>query len=90
MTAPPSPALAAGAAPASVPGLTPPTRRPGPKPRLGDMIVQHQAVPIAFADRRTLLVALADLANVLALDDIRIAPASRRVAEVLRVTGSLA
>jgi type IV pilus assembly protein PilB len=140
MTAPPSPA------PAAVKGLTPPSRRPGPKPRLGDMIVQlgfaepatidrglayarehgmplgqalvaerlvsaddlaralaernalehvdlnafevdmgaanlidtakargYQAVPIAFVDQRTLLVALADPANVLALDDIRMA-----------------
>ena len=128
----------------AVKGLTPPSRRPGAKPRIGDMIVQlgfadagtiehglararetglplgqalvadglvtpdqlaralaerngldhvdlnvfdadmgaanlidaakarrYRAVPIAFADRRTLLVAIADPANVLALDDIR-------------------
>jgi type IV pilus assembly protein PilB len=33
---------------------------------------RYQAVPVAFADRRTLLVAMADPANVLAVDDIAI------------------
>ncbi len=141
---PPPPASEAASTPAAVKGLTPPARQPGPKPRIGDMIVQlgfaeggtiehglararetglplgqalvadglvspdqlaralaernglehvdlnvfdvdmgaanlidpakarrYRAVPVAFADRRTLLVALADPANVLALDDIR-------------------
>ena len=33
---------------------------------------RYQAVPVAFADKRTLLVAMADPANVLAVDDIAI------------------
>jgi type IV pilus assembly protein PilB len=33
---------------------------------------RYQAVPVAFADRRTLLVAMADPSNVLAVDDIAI------------------
>ena len=31
---------------------------------------RYEAVPVAFADERTLLVAMADPANVLAVDDI--------------------
>jgi type IV pilus assembly protein PilB len=131
---------------APVPGLTPPTRRSGAKPRIGEVIVElgfaesdivdaaierareggkptgqvlidsgtidsdqlahalaerngldyvdlnvyevdngaahlvdvakakrHGSIPIAFVDERTLLVATADPANVLALDDIRMA-----------------
>ncbi len=33
---------------------------------------RYQAVPVAFADKRTLLVAMADPSNVLAVDDIAI------------------
>ena len=36
-------------APAAVKGLTPPSRQPGPKPRIGDMIVQ-----LGFADSGTI------------------------------------
>jgi len=43
---------------------------------------RYQAVPVAFTDKRTLLVAMSDPSNVLAVDDIAIMTAmrSRRVA----------
>ena len=37
---------------------------------------RHKAVPVGYVDKETLLVAMADPANVLAIDDIQMAPAS--------------